>query len=202
VTPDVLIPRPETEFLVVRLLDLAQLATKEGKHLRIADVGTGSGIVAICAARRLPTAEIHAIDSSAAALTVARSNAQEHGVADRIAFHEGDLLAPLPLDAKLDFVVSNPPYIASHEMDTLAKDVRAFEPRQALEAGPRGTEVIERLIPQAAERLVSGGALLIEISPMIEVAVRKLLADDGRFDVLPTGKDLAGLARVAEARRK
>jgi release factor glutamine methyltransferase len=202
VTPDVLIPRPETEFLLIRLLDLVAEQTARAEPWRIADVGTGSGILAVCAALKVANARVAAIDISPEALAVARENALAHGVIDRIEFLQGDLFAAVPPDAKFDFIVSNPPYISTAEMAELKPDVREFEPRLALEAGPRGTEVIERLIPQAAERLAAGGWLLMEISPMIDAAVRKLLAADSRFEPQPTLKDLAGLPRVAQARRK
>jgi release factor glutamine methyltransferase len=201
VTTDVLIPRPETEFVVVRLLDLAA-ARKSESPLRIADVGTGSGILAVCAARKLKGSRVTAIDISLAALEVARSNAADHGVSEQIEFLESDLFSKAPAEARFDFIVSNPPYISSAEMTELAPDVRNFEPRGALEAGPKGTEVIERLIPEAAQRLLTGGTLLIEVSPMIEPAVREMLAADPRLAIQPTTKDLAGLPRVVEAKRR
>ncbi len=130
VTPDVLIPRPETELLVVRLLDLlaARAAERPNEALQVADVGTGSGIIAICAARRFPGCRVTAIDTSAAALAVARANAKEHGVADRIDFVEGDLLSGLPAEGVFDLVASNPPYVSEAEFAQLARDVREFEP--------------------------------------------------------------------------
>ena len=201
VTPDVLIPRPETEFLVIRLLDLAELQSPAGEAWQIADVGTGSGIIAVCAAKRLENCRVMALDISPAALEVARSNAIEHGVESRIEFIESDLLSAAPGGRRFDFIVSNPPYIAEHEMAGLSRDVRDYEPRGALVAGPKGTEIIERLIPQAAERLVPGGWLLIEISPQIDAVVRELIAADGHFEPHPTIKDLAGHARVVQARR-
>ncbi|HUY88340.1 MAG TPA: peptide chain release factor N(5)-glutamine methyltransferase [Pirellulales bacterium] len=201
VTPDVLIPRPETEFLVICLLDLAAGRSPAGEAWEIADVGTGSGIIAVCAAKRLEHCRVTALDVSPAALEVARSNAAEHGVESRIEFLQSDLLSAAPAERRFDFVVSNPPYIAEHEMAGLSRDVRDFEPHGALVAGPKGTEVIERLIGQAAERLVPGGWLLVEISPQIDAAVRDLVKADGRYELLPTIKDLAGLARVVQARR-
>ena len=229
VTPDVLIPRPETELLVIAVLDLVKQAEvgKEGREergeggetgqsqipdqqdprpqspapgLRIADLGTGSGIIAVCLAKDFPTCRVTAVDISPAALAIARENAQKHGVADRIEFFESDLFAAVPADRQYDFIVSNPPYIKTAEMEQLAVDVRKYEPRVALEAGPRGTEVIEPLVAQAAKRLRPGGYLLLEISPAIHDAVRSLLEADGRFEVCPTIKDLARLPRVIQAR--
>jgi release factor glutamine methyltransferase len=211
VTPDVLIPRPETELLVVAVFDLAKAAARglgtsvpsePGSNLSIADVGTGSGIIAVCLAKHLPGCRVTAGDVSPAALSVAAENARTHGVADRIEFVQSDLFAAVPNGRQFDFIVSNPPYVAEGEMERLAPDVRKFEPRTALLAGPRGTEVIERLIPQAAERLRPGGHLSMEISPMIHDAVRRLLESDGRFELGPTIKDLARLPRVVQARRK
>jgi release factor glutamine methyltransferase len=202
VTPDVLIPRPETEFVVVRLLDLVKERSAGGeKDVVVADVGTGSGIIAVCAAKHCGC-RVVAIDISPTALEVARSNAKALGVAGEIEFLQGDLLVGLPTQPTFDVIASNPPYISTAEMAELAKDVREFEPKLALEAGEHGTEVIERLIPQAAERLKAGGSLLMEISPMLDAKIRGLLEQDGRFEVRPTTKDLAGHPRVVEARRK
>jgi release factor glutamine methyltransferase len=201
VTPDVLVPRPETEFLVIRLLDLAAERTPiEG--LAIADVGTGSGNIAVCAAKWLPTSRVTALDNSAKALAVAAANAAQHGVAERIEFLTSDLLAAVAPERRFDFIVSNPPYVTDGELGALARDVRDYEPHSALVAGPRGTEVIERLIVQAGKHLVSGGWVLTEISPQLETPVRQLVAADGRFELGPTVKDLAGLARVVQARRR
>lgn len=200
VGPAVLVPRPETEHLVVTLLDLARSRTDLAAP-EICDVGTGSGIIAICAAKYLAKARVTAIDSSDEALAVARSNAAEHRVAERIEFLEGDLLESLPAERKFDFVASNPPYVSQSEWEKLAPDVRKYEPRGALVAGPKGTEVIERLIPQAAQRLRPGGYLLVEISPMIHEAVGKLLESEPRLEPQPTVKDLARHPRVVVARR-
>lgn len=198
VTPDVLIPRPETEFVVMRLLDLAKPADREWS---IADVGTGSGVIAICAAKRLPACQVVALDLSQKALDVARQNAREHGVGERIEFLESDLFANAPPGRLFDFVVSNPPYVAESEVAQLSRDVRDYEPRHALVAGPSGTEVIARLINQAAARLTPGGWFLTEISPQIEGAVRELFQSNTCFELAPTVKDLAGLARVIQAQR-
>jgi release factor glutamine methyltransferase len=201
VTPDVLIPRPETELLVVRLLDLAKQRQAGSPPVTIADVGTGSGIIAVCAARHLPETRLTAIDISPAALDVARANAADHGVADRIEWVAGDLLAAVS-EREFDVIVSNPPYVSAAEFADLPATVRDFEPRQALLAGDRGTEVIERLVPQAADRLAPGGWLLIEISPMIEAAAVGLLAAQPTLELAPTIKDLSGLPRIIQARKR
>jgi len=202
VTPDVLIPRPETEFLLIRLLDLAATHQPAGEALQIADVGTGSGVLAICAARKLAGCRVTAIDRSPAALAVARANAEEHGVLQQIEFREGDLLAGLPEQPQFHFIVSNPPYVSEAEYAKLPREIREHEPRGALVAGPGGTEVIFRLIPQAACRLLEGGWLLLEVSPMIEPAVREELGASSSLILYPTIKDLAGLPRVVQARKR
>jgi release factor glutamine methyltransferase len=199
VTPAVLIPRPETEFLVIALLDLAKRRSEP--ELLICDVGTGSGIIAVSVAKYLPRARLTAIDRSAEALAVARENAAAHGVQDRIEFVHRDLYSALPANRRFHLVASNPPYVSQSEFAALAPDVRKYEPRDALVAGPRGTEVIEALLPQAAARLLPGGQLLLEISPMIHDAVRSLLAADARFQLCPTINDLARLPRVVQAVR-
>ncbi len=201
VTPAVLIPRPETELLVVTLLDLAR-SRPVGEPIAVADVGTGSGIIAVCAAKHLPNCRVTATDISPAALEVARTNATEHGVGERIDLVRSDLFASVPLEQRFDFIVSNPPYVSTAEMETLAADVRNFEPQEALMAGPQGTEVIESLVPQAAERLKPGGHLLIEVSPMTHDAVRLLLQSEDRLQLGPTIKDLARLPRVVQAVRR
>jgi release factor glutamine methyltransferase len=201
VTPDVLIPRPETELLVMAVLDEAK-AHPEKQTWSIADVGTGSGIIAVCLAKHLPSCHVTALDVSRGALNIASENAKQHGVADRITLVESDLFAAVPADQQFDVIVSNPPYIAEAELEQMATDVKKYEPRGALVAGPKGTEVIERLIPQSAERLSSGGRLFIEISPMIHDAVGSLIESDARFQRDPTIKDLARLPRVVQATRK
>jgi len=202
VTPDVLIPRPETEFLVITLLDLAakrKNAADATAPLQICDVGTGSGIIAIATAVHLPTAEFTAVDICPKALDVARGNAREHGVESRIEFVQSDLLEAVPSDRRFDFVVSNPPYISQAEMTELAPEVRDREPHGALLGGERGTEVIERLLPQAVERLLPSGHLLMEISPTIHDATLELIAATDGLEPGETVKDLARLPRVAQA---
>lgn len=195
VSPAVLVPRPETEQLVVRAIDLVR---GEGSP-RIADVGTGSGAIAVTLAKHLPSAEIVAIDISPAALTVAKANAVKHGVADRIEFVESDLFANVGPGRPFDLVASNPPYVRDDEFEGLPRDVRLHEPKQALVAGPTGVEVIGRLAAEAADRLSPGGWLLVEIGPpeASEAAVRSVAGLRGE----PTLRDLAGIPRVLQACR-
>ena len=201
VTPDVLIPRPETELLVVALLDLAKHRAA-GAALEIADVGTGSGILAVAAAKHLPAARVTATDISPAALAIARANAGEHGTAGQIEFLASDLLAAVPAERHFDFILSNPPYVSEAEFRRLPREVKEHEPRAALVAGPRGTEVIGRLVPQAAARLREGGYLLVEISPMIHEAATAILAAEPRLAAAATLRDLARLPRALVARRR
>ncbi|MBN1588026.1 MAG: peptide chain release factor N(5)-glutamine methyltransferase [Pirellulales bacterium] len=201
VTPEVLIPRPETELLVVAALDRAR-EYGDGGPVTICDVGTGSGAIAVCLAKHLPRARVTAVDLSAAALGVAQANAQRHGVAERIRFVESDLLDALPAELRFDLVVSNPPYVKESEWAELVPEVREHEPRAALVAGQRGTEVIERLLPQAAAYLKPAGHLLLEIGPMIHEAVCTLIEADPNFGSPVTTKDLARLPRIVQAKKR
>ena len=153
----------------------------------------------MCAAKYVPTAHVTAIDISPAALAVARRNAERHSVADRITFVEANLLSAEPAEPRFDYIVSNPPYVSTAEMDQLAPDVRDHEPDVALRAGEKGTDVIAPLIEQAAPRLKPGGALLIEISPMIAAAVEQLVGQQPSLELGPTIRDLAGHARIVQA---
>lgn len=199
VTPDVLVPRPETELLVETALELAQ-QHPSGAPLALADVGTGSGCIAVALARHLPQARVWASDISPAALAVARKNAALHGVAQRITFTKGDLLTGLP--NALDLIVSNPPYVAQAVVaspDTMP-EVRLFEPRLALDGGPSGLEVIERLLAQAATRLQPAGSLLVEIGFDQGQAVHALAKQYFPAATVRIKPDLAGLDRLLVVR--
>jgi release factor glutamine methyltransferase len=198
VNRSVLIPRPETEHLVEKVLSLAMSFAQP----RIVDVGTGSGAIAVALAHKLPaaqiTARISAIEISAPALATARGNALLNGVADRIRFIEGDLLAPVAAE-QFEIVVSNPPYVSESDRGSLAVEVREFEPALALFAG-NGLDVYRRLIPGARAVLVPGGFLALEIGCGQDSAVAELLADSG-FEQIEFTADLQGIPRVASARR-
>jgi release factor glutamine methyltransferase len=198
VTPAVLIPRPETEHLVETVLELraSGVGHQTSASLRMVDVGTGSGAIALALAKELPNAEIHATDISRDALEVARANAARHQLERRIHFHHIDLLQGL--NGEFDIVVSNPPYVGESEEDTVQLEVRKFEPRNAVFAGPKGTEVIARLIPQAKQILRPGGWLIMEISGTVAEGVRQLLEGWQDVQVKP---DLQSIPRVARARR-
>jgi release factor glutamine methyltransferase len=200
VNHDVLIPRPETEHLVEKVIELAG-----GFHRslipqpRIVDVGTGSGAIAVTLAAKLAYAEITAIDLSAPALAVARRNAKSNGVAGKIRFLQGDLLAPVA-EERFEIVVSNPPYVPQGDRDGLAVEVRDFEPRLALFAGDTGLDIYRRLIPDAFALLVPGGFVALEIGFGQSEAIEDLLADAG-FEQIEFVPDLQGIPRVACGRR-
>jgi release factor glutamine methyltransferase len=199
VTPAVLIPRPETEHVVETVIGLAVATGGRGRPartIRIADVGTGSGCIALALAKELPDAEIHATDISVGALEIARANAARHRLEHRIQFHETDLLTAL--DLGFDFIVSNPPYVGESEEDQVQMEIRKFEPRLAVFAGPAGAEVITRLIAQAHSALRRDGWLVMEISGSIANAVRRLLEG---WDEVRISSDLQGIPRVARARK-
>lgn len=201
VTTDVLIPRPETEQLVVRALDLAKTMNLP-EPLKIADVGAGSGVIAVCVAKHLKNCRVTAIDISKPALAVARRNAEKHGVAEQINFVEGDLLATLPTTEQFSLVLSNPPYVASTEMAGLAADVRDHEPRLALDGGEHGTQVIERLIAETPKHLLPGGWLLLEVGSPNADRVEAFISQNSDLELHETLKDIAGLPRVVQAKRK
>ena len=225
VTPAVLIPRPETEHIIETVLELASLPVNESaaerrknaahrasrgsaqkiepapegrQNLKIADIGTGSGAIALALAKEFPAAEIHATDISAAALEVAKANVARHQFENRIQFHRADLLEELNL-ANLDFVVSNPPYVGESEEDQVQLEVRKFEPRSAVFAGSSGTEIIARLIPQAFAALAPGGWLIMEISGTIADETKRHL---NGWDEVRIRPDLQSIPRVAQARKR
>lgn len=190
VSPAVLIPRPETEHVVEAALDWARNGNHT--HPRILDVGTGSGCIALALAQELPQAEIHATDISLSALEIARANAARCGFESRIHFHQTDLLHGFELGT-FDLIVSNPPYVGESEEDRVQLEVRKYEPRNAVFAGPTGLEVIERLIPQSHAVLTPGGFLIMEISGTIVEGVKRLLTGWSDLRVLD---DLQGIPRV------
>lgn len=192
---NVLIPRPETEHLVEKVLSLVA----NFQQPRIVDVGTGSGAIAVALAHKLPAARITAIDISSPALTIARENAERNGVAERVRFLESDLLAGVASEA-FEIVVSNPPYVAESDRSSLAVEVREYEPAVALFAGG-GLDIYRRLIPVALAALVPGGFLAIEIGFGQDSAVAGLMADAGLREIEFTA-DLQGIPRVVSARRK
>ena len=228
VTPDVLIPRPETELLVELALaratqvphpSLSPVVGGEGKGegardsrsdafvyldcrppLKILDLGTGSGAIAVSLAQELPQARICAIDISAAAIDVARLNAQRHGVEERVEFFCGDLFDPIPEEREgYDLVVANPPYIRSGDLAGLAPEIRKWEPITALDGGADGLVYYRRMIIAAGDYLKAGGAIALEIGDGMGAAAARLFADAGGYERVKVYRDYAGKERVIAA---
>ncbi|MEE9911803.1 MAG: peptide chain release factor N(5)-glutamine methyltransferase [Deltaproteobacteria bacterium] len=199
VSPDVLIPRPDTEVIVEEALAVCRA---EGFHRpRILDIGTGSGAIALALAKEIPDAVIIATDISPAALAVAEKNARRLGLEHSIVFYESDLFAKVP--GAFDIIVSNPPYIGDEEYETLAAGVKDFEPKLALRAGQTGVEFYEKLIYQAHSRLKENGWLLLEIGAKQGQSVQAIMAaNTGFYDRIDVRTDYAGLSRVIKGRRK
>jgi len=197
VSPAVLIPRPETEGLVVRAIDLCRPLESP----RIADVGTGSGAIAVALAKHLPKAHLVATDISADALAVAQANVTRHSLDGRIELVGCDLLDSPSAAGPFDCIVSNPPYVRADEFAGLPRDVRDHEPKNALVAGPTGVEVVERLVEAAESRLATGGWLLVEIGPTTVAAAEGFIARRPGFVPGPTLADMAGLPRIVQARK-
>jgi len=197
VGPGVLIPRPETEHLVEEVLRLASQCSQP--EIRIADIGTGSGIIGVALANALPQARITAVDCSSQALAIARENATQNRVADRIQFVEGDLLSKLAGE-RFSIIASNPPYVPERERDSLPVEVRDHEPHTALFAGDDGLDLYRRLIPEAFPLLESGGWLALEIGYGQQSAIESLLASAG-YREIHFVSDYQGIPRVACARR-
>jgi release factor glutamine methyltransferase len=213
VTPAVLIPRPETEHVIEVALE--RLKARRDKQLtgplRVADVGTGSGCLAVALAHELPQGEIVATDISAAALEVARSNAARNGVAARIHFLRCDLLDAVSQQSAItghhqsqpfDLIVSNPPYVARNEADNLPREVRDHEPHSALFGGATGVEIYDRLVNEAAPLLRPGGILVLEFGYNSLERVRAIFDADLRWTNVAITMDLAGIPRVLAAARR
>ena len=204
VTRDTLIPRPETELLVEAVLHWA--ATRHGRNLhprvplRILDIGTGTGAIALALASKLPSASITAADLYPAALAVAEQNAARHHLGDRITFLQSDLLAAPQLQAAppFDVIVSNPPYVSLYEAATMPDEVLKHEPHTALFAGPTGLDIYTRLIPQALAALTPGGLLAIEFGHGQSESIRQLLSGWQEISLL---NDLQNIPRTALARK-
>ena len=239
VTPDTLIPRPETEHLIIETLDIIKKQELKGESqgnqsedpaqtpedtvtdsetgetyikfvpranplqdvkLDILDVGTGSGIIPVTLAKQLPSCRFVAVDVSQPALEVAKLNAQTHEVRDRIEFRYSDLFSAIKSDEKFDFILSNPPYIGEEEREALDASVRDFEPAVALFSGPKGTDLIEKMLDQAPDKLKSGGWLLFELSPIIHEQVLNILSKTPALAYIKTVIDFAGLPRIVVCR--
>jgi release factor glutamine methyltransferase len=199
VTPAVLIPRPETELIIEELL-MRLPSNLPARPQRIADIGTGSGCLAVTAAAERAYLEVTATDISKAALGVARANAGRHGVSDRIAFKESAYLTGA--EGKFDFILSNPPYVTEREYQSLAPEVREYEPATALVAGEDGFRDIQQIVDLATFYLVPGGTLLIEIGYEQADAVVDLVASFPALRLATISNDLQNIPRVAVIERK
>jgi release factor glutamine methyltransferase len=201
VTPDVLIPRPETELLVEVALDYLKAITTNGPS-NILDLGTGSGAVAVSVAKERLEANIWAVDNSVSALEIARVNGDRHVEAGRIKFLQGDLFEPVRAQkSKFDLLVSNPPYIRTGDLSTLLPDVRDWEPRAALDGGVDGMDYYRRIVGEAHHFLAPAGAIVLEISPELRQAVVELVTCCGRYQRVSVHADLSGKDRVIAAMR-
>jgi release factor glutamine methyltransferase len=218
VTPAVLIPRPETELVVDEALTIIRSGTgrppsppasarqappsppasaRQARHLIVVDIGTGSGCLAITIALECPDVRVIAVDTSAAALEVARENARRHGVADRIEFRQGDLLPPLT--DPVDLVVSNPPYVPERDRPSIAPEVAGYEPAGALFAGADGLDVVRALIPAAARALAPGGSLVMEFGWGQSSEIAQLVERTPWLALRHIRQDLQGIPRVVVA---
>jgi release factor glutamine methyltransferase len=200
VTPDVLIPRPETELVVESALH----AAAGNPSPLILDLCTGSGCIAVSLAKEVPAARVFAADMSARALAVARENARRHGVSDRIRFLEGDLFGPfreLDIRAQADIITANPPYVRSGDLAALQAEVRDYEPALALIAGPQGTEIHQRILGAAPDFLRKSGTLIMELGQGQAEELRKIVGETGQYHSPEILKDLAGIERVIVARK-
>ncbi|MEO6807757.1 MAG: peptide chain release factor N(5)-glutamine methyltransferase [Isosphaeraceae bacterium] len=197
VSPAVLIPRPDTETVVVEFLSLL----KHQEAPRAVDVGTGSGAIALACAQRHKSARLIALDLSAEALAVALANAETLSLTDRIEFRQGDLLDPVATEAPFDAILSNPPYIPTDDIAMLEPGVRDYEPHLALDGGGDGLRVVARLIDQAVPLLKPGGHLILEIGTDQEAPVRALIAAHPEFELATTVRDAANHPRVVRATR-
>ena len=203
VNQDCLIPRPETEHLVLTALDLAKNRSATAKtNLQVADICTGSGCIAVAFAKQFAKADIVALELDSAAMQVAQRNIELHQLGERIELLQSDLLDAVSDDLRFDLILSNPPYVSQSEYDTLPKSVRNFEPKIALLAEKNGTAIIERLMLQASDKLLPGGSLLIELSPMIAAACKNMFEQTATWNDVRLVKDLAGHQRVIVASKK
>lgn len=195
VTRDVLIPRPETELLVMETLE----AIQDRDQPKVLDLGTGSGCIAVAVAVNAPTASVTSVELSEPALEVAQRNAARHEVADRIILLPGNLFDPVSETVRFDVIVSNPPYVAAHEKESLEPDVRLHEPASALFAGADGLDVIRRIAEDAPRFLMPGGTLLIEFSPEQADAIADLLNGNAALRDVTILRDMGHNARAVRA---
>jgi release factor glutamine methyltransferase len=203
VRPGVLIPRPETEWLVEMALRYAPRFLHQRSCCRVLDIGTGSGNIAIAMAASLAAIEVMAIDISADALAVARINAHACRVADRVRYIRGDLLTALnPRKARFDLLLSNPPYIAAGQLPSLPATVHCYEPREALDGGPDGLMFYRRLFSEGPQYLCNNGIAIVEVGHRQAGDVSRLLVQSLQWELLEIVKDYSGIERVVVAQRR
>ena len=198
VEPGVLIPRPDTETLVMTALEVAN----ELPSPRILDVCTGTGCVPVAIAVNCAAAALTAIELDSQVHGIAQRNIEKHKLTDRITLLQGDLFSPLVDDASFDVITANPPYVTDAEMNTLQPDVRLHEPELALRGGADGLDIVRRLIPEAVIWLTDGGALMLEIGEQQGDAVVQLFEASNRYEPAEIVKDLGGRSRVVWAKKK
>ena len=196
-----LIPRPETEHLVVEALDCAA-NLPDNTECWIADIGTGSGVIAVTLAKQLPKSRIVATDISETAIEIAAWNAEQHEVDQQIRFVRSDLFDQVEEPTRFSMICSNPPYISESEYLDLSPTVREFEPKSALVAGEQGTEIISRIVQLCESRLLTGGHCIVELSPMIAEACMELADKSKLFEKIHFIKDLAGHRRILSMCRR
>jgi release factor glutamine methyltransferase len=202
VSPNVLIPRPETEFLVEQVIKLS-ISNNQTAEILIADIGTGSGCIAVTLAKHIEKARVFATDISPTALAIAKENAERNSVAERIEFLAGDLFAPFVgrgLEAAFDFIASNPPYVGLQEAGTLQREVRDWEPHTALFAGEDGLLFYERLLNEGKEVVKPGGYLVCEIGFTQLDAISRMI-DASDWQLAEVTNDLQGIPRTLTIRR-
>ncbi len=202
VTPDVLIPRPETESLVGEALRVLADGERSDWGWRILEIGTGSGAISIALAKEVPSASLVATDLSEKALALARENAFRNGFQGRIRFLHGDLFDPLKEENPFDLILSNPPYIPRNHFPSLAPEVRDFEPRMALEGGKDGLAFFRRALPRMGRYLLPGGWFIAEIGAGQDTDIRKMAAANPDLEAFTFIPDLAGIKRVFKARKR
>jgi release factor glutamine methyltransferase len=191
----VLVPRSETEGLALLAIQHLRQSLQEKPNVQVLDFGTGSGALILSIAAELPSIEVHALDISADALEVARLNARRLGLSDRVCFHQSDRFRQLPPGLQFDLMVANPPYIPTQEIETLAPEVREFDPKLALDGGSDGLDFYRYLASEAGQRLIPGGCLLLELGFGQSHEVTELFRKAG-WTHESVEKDLSGIERV------
>jgi release factor glutamine methyltransferase len=202
VTPDVLIPRPETEILVAEALKVLSGPEQTERNFRILEIGAGSGAISVALARELPAASLVATDLSEKALAIARENASRHGVRERVHFLQGDLFDPLEKGSVFELIITNPPYIAYDDFPSLPPEVRDFEPRVALDGGKDGLTFFRKVLPRVREFLSPEGWFLAEIGAGQEQKIRQIAQENPELASCDFVPDLSGIKRVFKARKK